>query len=124
MKILKTLLMLTTCFVFFSCTKDGSVMIAPGNHQMKYVVGCLPEGFEYKMVINSGDTLSGVNFDQVWGYEFSGNSGDQLTIIVTAKNEVASVFVTVYQNDTIVYEKHCITTGNFPSITLRDTVHN
>ena len=56
---------------------------------MKCVVGCLPEGFDYKMVINSGDTLSGTFFDQVWGHEFKGNPGDQLTIIVTAKNKIA-----------------------------------
>ena len=124
MKMLKTLLLLTTCLVIFSCTKDGSVNNTPGNHNMKCVVGCLPEGFDYKMVINNGDTLMETFFDQVWGYDFIGNPGDQLTIIVTAKNKVASVFVTVYQNDTIAHEKHCINTGNFPRITLRDTVGN
>jgi hypothetical protein len=122
MKILRTLLLLTINIMIFSCAKDGSVTDNHGDKNMKCVVGCLPEGFDFKMSINNGDTLSGTFFDQVWGHEFMGNPGDQLTIIVTAKNKVASLFVTVYKNDTIVQEKHCINTGNFPCITLSDTV--
>ena len=123
MKELRTILLLMIGFIIFSCTKKES-LTNNLNNNMKCVVGCLPEGFDYKMVINSGDTLSGTFFDQVWGHEFKGNPGDQLTIIVTAKNKIASLFVTVYQNDTMIYEKHCINTGDFPRIILRDTVGN
>ncbi len=121
MKVLRTILLLPIVFIIFSCAKKESVTDTLNNN-MKCVVGCLPEGFDFKMVINNGDTLSGPFFDQVWGHEFMGNPGDQLTIIVTAKNNVASLFVTVYKNDTIAYEKHCINTGGFPRIILRDTV--
>jgi hypothetical protein len=122
MKILLNLLIITTIGLCLACTKDDSSAIHSSKN-MKCVVGCLPEGFDFKMTINNGDTLEGTFVDQVWGYEFTGVHGDQLTIIAKAKVKKASLFVTLYKNDTIIHEQHITNSDNFPSITLRDTVN-